>query len=111
MLDNLFDYIATNGLMEALSVGVIPSVLLVSVLILTLKLVEMNRTMDSRIVQAALKRQKEGLAALREFKLQSAKEDLAKEDSGVATGKVNHLRKRVERLKAEKEKLNNRYKG
>ena len=83
MLDNLFDYIATNGLMEALSVGVIPSVLLVSVLILTLKLVEMNRTMDSRIVQAALKKQKEGLAALRE----------------------------VESFKAEQEKLNYRYKG
>jgi len=97
-----------GSLVELLSVGVIPAILLIATLILALKIAEMNRTMDSRVAQTALKKQREGLEAIRERKLQDKKNQI--EDKLAAKGTVNHLRERVARLKAADDEIKNRYK-
>jgi ABC-type transport system involved in cytochrome bd biosynthesis fused ATPase/permease subunit len=108
MFNSLFDYILANGLAETLSVGIIPSTLLLIAFLLVYKIVQMNKTANSRTVQAFLKKQKKDLKAIRELKLQGEREQA--EDEMAAKGKVNHLRERVARLKAAQEEVNSRYK-
>jgi ABC-type transport system involved in cytochrome bd biosynthesis fused ATPase/permease subunit len=108
MFDNFFNYILANGLAETLSVGIIPSTLLLIAFLLVYKIVQMNKTTNSRTVQAFLKKQKKDLKAIRELKLQGEREQA--EDEIAAKGKVNHLREKVARIKAANEETRNKYK-
>ena len=108
MLDPFFNYILANGLAETLSVGIVPSTLLLIAFLLIYKIVQMNKTTNSRTVQAFLKKQKKDLEAIRELKLKVEREQA--EDEIAASGKVNHLREKVARLKAASEERNSWYK-
>jgi hypothetical protein len=107
MFDHVFDHIATHGLLGTLSVGIIPSVLLIATLILVLKLIEMNRSGYSGVYKTAAKIVNREAQEIKNKKLQQ--ELAAEEDQFAADGKVNHLRMRIARLKEADEELRNRY--
>ena len=107
MFDHVFDHIATHGLLGTLSVGIIPSVLLIAILILVLKLIEMNKSNHSGIYKTAAKIMHKEVQEIKNKKLQQELDYEA--DQIAAEGKVNHLRMRIARLKEADEELRNRY--
>ena len=107
MFDRLFDHILTYGLLETLSVGIIPSVLLIAALILILKLIEMRKDNHSGVYKTAAKILNKEAQAIKKKKLQQELDYEADQIAG--TGKVNHLRMRIARLKEADEELRNRY--
>ena len=107
MFDHVFEYITTHGLLETLSVGIIPSVLLVTALILVLKLIEMNRDDYDGVYKSISKRAKREKQASDNKKLQEKFD--AMQDRLTGESKVNHLRDRVARLKAADEERKSRY--
>ena len=104
MFDHVFDHITTHGLLGTLYVGIIPSVLLVTALILVLKLIEMNRDDYDGVYKSITKQANRERQAAANKKLQKKLQE--EQDSIAAEGKVNHLRIKMARLKEASDKLN-----
>ena len=104
MFNHVIEHINANGILGTLSVGIIPSVLLMAALILILKLIEMNRTMDSRVYKYIAREADRNRQAAENKKLQEKLQ--AEQDKIAAEGKVNHLRIKMARLKEASDKLN-----
>ena len=103
MFDHVFDHITTHGLLGTLYVGIIPSVLLVTALILVLKLIEMNRDDYDGVYKSITKQANRERQAAANKKLQKKLQE--EQDSIAAEGKVNHLRIKMARLKEASDKL------
>ena len=104
MFDHVFDHITTHGLLGTLYVGIIPSVLLVTALILVLKLIEMNRDDYDGVYKSITKQANRERQAAANRKLQKKLQE--EQDSIAAEGKVNHLRIKMAKLKEASDKLN-----
>ena len=104
MFNHVFDHITTHGLLGTLYVGIIPSVLLVTALILVLKLIEMNRDDYDGVYKSITKQANRERQAAANRKLQEKLQ--AEQDKIAAEGKVNHLRIKMARLKEASDKLN-----
>ena len=107
MFDHVFDHIATHGLLGTLSVGIIPSILLIAILILTLKIIEMSKSNHSGVYKTAAKIVNKEAQAIKNKKLQQILD--GESDKIAAEGKVDHLRMRIARLKEADKELRNRY--
>ncbi len=91
-------------MLNLLSVGIIPSVLLVSALILILKIIDMQRTINSRVAKSALKQMKKDVALMKKYRQDR------EADKFLGEAPVNHLRDKIARYKSANDEIKNRYK-
>ena len=83
MFDHVLDYFNNHTFTEALSAGIIPSILLIAILILVLKILEMSKPNHSGVYKTAAKIANKQAQAIKNAELKAQLNAEAKETASI----------------------------